>query len=62
VAHNLDAQIAELRQVHEGLTKASGKEYEIILSGPLPFEVSADGRSPITDSFEIELIIPDVYP
>jgi len=62
VAHDLDAQIAELRQVHGGLTEASGGGHEVVLSGPLPFEASADGCSPITDSFEIELIIPDVYP
>jgi hypothetical protein len=62
VAEDLDAQIAELRQVHKGLTEASGREREVVLSGPLPFEASADGHSPIIDSFEIELIIPNVYP
>ena len=59
----IDAQITELQQVHPGLAEIEETENEILLSGPLPFEASADGYDPITDSFEIELIIiPNAYP
>lgn len=57
-----DDQIAELRQVHKGLIAITEKEHEILLSGSLPFEATADELGPITDSFDIEVIIPDVYP
>lgn len=62
MTEELDEQIADLRQLHKGLRNITDKEHETLLSGPLAFEASADGFSPITDSFEIELIIPDVYP
>lgn len=58
----LAAQIAELQKVHKGLTKMAETKNETILSGTLPFEASADEHSPITECFEIELIIPDLYP
>jgi hypothetical protein len=62
VSDELADQISELQQVHKGLTEIAETENETVLSGSLPFEVSADGHSPITDSFDVELIIPDVYP
>lgn len=62
MTQKLDEQIAELRQVHKGLTEIMEKEHAILLSGSLPFDASADGLDPITDSFDIELIIPDLYP
>ncbi len=58
----LSAQIAELQTVHTGLTKIAEKDNETVVSGPLPFKASADGLSPITECFEIELIIPNKYP
>lgn len=62
MTRELDDQITELRRVHRGLTEITEKDHEIILSGPLPFEASADGLSPITENFEIDLIVPNVYP
>lgn len=62
MTEELAAQIAELQQVHRGLTEITEKEHEIVLSGPLPFEASADRHISIADSFDIELLIPDVYP
>lgn len=58
----LVAEIAELQCVHRGLTAITRAENATILSGPLPFEASANGHSTIAECFEIELIIPDIYP
>jgi len=58
----LAVQIAELQSFHKGLKKIEEKKREIVLSGPLPFEATADGHSTLTECFEIELIIPNGYP
>ena len=58
----LVAEIAELQCVHRGLTAITRAENATILSGPLPFEASANGHSTIAECFEIELTIPDDYP
>ena len=58
----LSAQIAELRESHKGLALVAETERETVLSGPLPFEASADGYASITASFEIDLLIPSLYP
>lgn len=55
-------QIVELTSVHKGLTNIVERDTETIVSGPLPFEASADGLETIRESFEIELIIPYVFP
>jgi hypothetical protein len=62
VTEELHDQIAEVRQVHKRLRNITEKEHETLLSGSLPFEAAADGFSPIADSFDVELTIPDVYP
>lgn len=58
----LAIQIAELNQVHKGLSRIAEKDREIVLSGPLSFEASANGCEPITEAFEIDLIVPELYP
>ncbi len=58
----LAAQIAELRESHKELALVAETEQETVLSGPLPFEASADGHASIKTSFEIELLIPGQYP
>ena len=55
-------QIVELIGVHKGLTNIVDRDAETIMSGPLPFEASTDGLETIKESFEIELIIPHVFP
>ena len=58
----LAAQIAELQELHSGLTEIDERGHETAVSGELPFEASPDGRVAIADSFEIELLIPETYP
>ena len=58
----LAVQIAELNRVHKGLSQVAEKDRKIVLSGPLSFEASADGCEPITDTFEIDMVIPELYP
>lgn len=58
----LAAQITELQTVHQGLTETVEKEKETILFGMLPFEASTEGYSPISEYFEIEIKIPNLYP
>lgn len=58
----LAGQIAELQLLHKGLKKTAEKKREIVMSGSLPFEAAPDGLAPITDSFEIEMLIPESYP
>ena len=58
----LAVQIAELNRVHKGLSQIAEKDRETVLSGPLSFEASADGCEPITDTFEIDMVIPELYP
>ena len=55
-------QITELQNTHQGLSHVTEKDGEIIVSGSLPFEASADGFETITSAFDIELIIPFDYP
>ena len=59
---DLADQIAELQNIHEGLTVIAHTADETLLIGSLPFEASADGLNPITATFDVELIIPDDYP
>ena len=58
----LTSQIFELQAIHRGLKKTEEKKYEIALSGHLFFEAAPDGLASITDSFEIEMLIPNAYP
>ncbi len=58
----LASEIAELQQKYRGLTRVLETEACIELLGPLQFEASADGYEPITDEFEIKLIVPSSYP
>ena len=59
---DLAAQLVELREFHKQLKKAEKKNHEVIVSGSLQFEAMYDGLMPITDSFEIEMLIPGIYP
>ena len=58
----LAMEIAELQSVHRGLEKTGGSSGEVVLEGVLAFEVEPEGLASITDSFEISIRIPDVYP
>ena len=58
----LAAQITELQTVHDGLTEIEEREHEIAVSGALSFEGSHDRLATITDTFEIDLLIPEGYP
>jgi hypothetical protein len=55
-------QVAELTGIHQGLSNLAELSHEIVLSGTLPFEASAEGLETITDEFEIELCIPQAFP
>lgn len=63
----LDSEIAELSAVYTGLSKLQSDGCETVLSGTLSFEAVPDeevydGLAPITESFEIQIKIPDTYP
>ena len=58
----LATQITELQENHNGLAYVAETEHETVLSGSLPFEASTDGYASITASFEINLLIPSLYP
>ena len=60
--NSLTEQIVELRKVHKGLTKSRKVDNVTIICGSLPFEASSDEYAPITDCFNVELIIPNNYP
>ena len=55
-------EVAELQSVHKGLEKTEGSSGEVVLEGVLPYEAEPEGLMSITDSFEISMRIPDVYP
>ena len=57
----LAQEIDELRQTHKGLTEVTPSEGATILSGLLCFEATADGYSPIVESFQIEIGISETY-
>ena len=59
---DLRQKINELTCIHKGLTTIVEGNAEIIVSGTLPFEASANGLETIKESFEIELIIPHGFP
>ncbi len=59
---DLQKQIAELNDVHKGLADIVEHNAETLLSGTLGFEASADGLETISDSFDVELTIPHVFP
>ena len=62
MTEDLRKQIAELNRVHGGLTHVVEHDAKTLLSGKLDFEASADGLETISDSFDIELTIPHVFP
>lgn len=62
MTEELRRQVAELTSIHRGLKNVAEHDAEIIVSGTLPFEASADGLEEIADSFEIELTIPRDFP
>ncbi len=62
MTEDLQKQIAELNDVHKELTHIVESDAETLLSGAVDFEASADGLETITDSFDIELTIPHVFP
>jgi hypothetical protein len=62
VREDLWQQLVELTSVHKGLTNVVEHNHETVVSGALPFEASADELETITESFEIELIIPHNFP
>ncbi|WP_446831962.1 hypothetical protein [Candidatus Foliamicus sp.] len=62
MTENIQNQIGELTAIHRGLSKAAGRNGETALSGALPFAASADGLETITDSFDVELAIPNDLP
>ncbi len=62
MTEDLGKQIIELTSVHEGLTNVVEHNAKTLVSGALPFEASADGLETITESFGIELNIPNEFP
>ena len=60
--NDLAVQIAELQQIHSGLVEVSADGNGTILKGTLRFEASTDRFDPITECFEIEIVIPETYP
>ena len=62
MTEDLQKQIAELNDVHKELTHIVEYDAETLLSGAVDFEASADGLETITDSFDIELTIPHLFP
>jgi len=60
VNHDVEYEIDELTAVHCGLVRDNAGD-QVVLSGQLPFEASADGFETITDNFDIELTIPGDY-
>lgn len=62
MTEDLQKQLSELNDVHKGLTHIVEHDAETFLSGVVDFEASADGLETITDSFDIELTIPHVFP
>ncbi|NKC13122.1 MAG: hypothetical protein GKR94_13265 [Gammaproteobacteria bacterium] len=61
MTEDVQIQIAELVAVHKGLGNVTERESETVLSGALPFEASTDGLETITDSFDIEVTIPNDF-
>ncbi len=62
MSNDLAVQIAELQQVHSGLAEVSVDGSDTVLKGSLRFEASADGFDPITECFEIKIVISGLYP
>ena len=62
MTEDLGKQITELIDVHKGLTNVVEQDEEIVVSGMLPLEGSVDGLETITDSFGIEVNIPNDFP
>ena len=56
------AQIAELLAFYKGLEKIEETNDRIVVAGPLSFEALPDGLAPISDTFEIEMLILSSYP
>ena len=59
---NVQKQIADLAAVHKGFINLTEQETETVLFGTLSFQASVDGLETITDSFDIELRIPNDFP
>lgn len=62
MTEDLQRQIAELTAVHKGLTNIVERDMEMIVSGALSFEASAEGFETIIESFDIELTVPNDFP
>ena len=62
MTEDLKKQIAELINVHKGLTKVVEDDAKTLVTGALPFEASADGLETITESFTVELNVPNDFP
>ncbi|TAJ95941.1 MAG: hypothetical protein EPO31_00535 [Gammaproteobacteria bacterium] len=62
MTEDLQRQIAVLTAFHKGLANIARHDADTVVSGTLPFEASADGLETITESFEIELTVPDAFP
>lgn len=61
--NNLDSQIAELRAIYTGLDGLHRRsDGTTIVAGQLSFEASADGLASISDTFSINIYIPNAYP
>lgn len=58
----LRRQIDDLTSVHKGLVSVEEHGAEIVVSGALPFEASVDEMETITETFDIELVIPRDFP
>lgn len=62
MTEELERQIDEFVAVHKWLANITERDAEVIISGALPFEASAEGLETITESFDIELTIPHAFP
>jgi len=62
VREDLRLQLVELAGIHKELTNIVEGDAEIIVSGSLSFEASADKLETIKESFEIELTVPHGFP
>ena len=62
MTEDLQRQIGELTAVHKGLTNVIERDTDMVVSGALSFEASAEGLETIIESFDIELTVPNDFP
>ncbi len=62
MTEELQRQMAELTDVHKHLATVITDAAGTIVAGALPFDASADGLEVISESFEIELGVPNDFP